>query len=90
MIDGLRRGFGLLIQLVTGIIEQSGFGDLRQRRVFRPPTGEVQQVKSIGAQGPQGKLANPLNIEEGLAQATSRPRSSSTRQGEALAGADGR
>jgi hypothetical protein len=38
MIYGLRRGFGLLIQLVTGIIEQGGFGDLRQRRAFRPPT----------------------------------------------------
>ena len=28
MIYGLRRGFGLLIQLVTDIVEQGGFSDL--------------------------------------------------------------
>ena len=51
MIDGLRRGLGLLIQLMTDIVQQGGLGDPGQRpgRVLEP-AGEVQQVISIGAQ----------------------------------------
>jgi hypothetical protein len=55
MIYGLGRGFGLLIQLVTGIIEQGGFSGLRQRRAFRPPTYEIL-VARIALQRPKIKV----------------------------------
>ena len=32
MIYGLRRGFRLLIELVTDVVEQGGLGDFRQRQ----------------------------------------------------------
>src|SRR5215472_5261884 len=69
MIHSLGRGFGFLVELMADVVEQSGLGDLRQRmwqRLFAPPTGEVQQVISISAQGAQRQLANALTIEEGI------------------------
>jgi hypothetical protein len=68
MIDGLRRGLGLLVQLMTDIVQQSGLGDLGQRlhRRLQPPAGEVQQVICVGPQRTQGELPNALAIEEGV------------------------
>jgi len=68
MIHGLRRGFGLLVQLVTNIVQQGGLGDFRQglRRLLTPPTGEVEQVVSISAEGPRRELPDALGIEESI------------------------
>ena len=69
MIHGLGRGLRLLVELMTDVVEQPRLGDLRQRlwqRVLAPPTGEVQQIVSIGAQGTEGPLANALSIQEGI------------------------
>jgi hypothetical protein len=69
MIYGLRRGLGILIELVTDVVEQSGLGDFRQRqwqRRFVPPACEVEQVISVSTEGTQGQLANVLAIEEGI------------------------
>ena len=69
MIYGLWRWLGILIELVTDIVEQSGLGDLRQRqwqRRFAPPACEVEGVISVSTQGTQGQLANVLTIEEGI------------------------
>ncbi len=51
MIYGLRRGLGLLVQLVPHIVQQRGFGDLgKGLGLALKPTGEVKQVIGIGPQ----------------------------------------
>src|SRR5215469_1833267 len=54
VIDGLRRGFGLVIELAANIVEQEGLVELRQRVPCRPqPTCQVEQVIGVSAQGAQ-------------------------------------
>jgi hypothetical protein len=55
MIHSLRRRLGLLVELMADIVEQGGLRDFRQRPcwVLRPPSGEVEQVKGIGAERAQ-------------------------------------
>jgi hypothetical protein len=66
MVHGLRRGLGLLVELMADVFQQSRFGNLSQglRRLLPPPAGEVQQVVSISAQRTRRELADALGIEE--------------------------
>ena len=67
MIHGLRGGLGLLVELVTDIVEQGGLADLGQRPGWvLKPAGEVEQVIGVGSQGTQRQLADALGIEEGI------------------------
>src|SRR6266567_2295947 len=67
MIHGLRRGLGLLVELMTDVVEQCGLGDFGQRlgRLLEP-AGEVQQVIGVSAERTQRELANALSIEKGV------------------------
>ena len=52
VIYGLGCGLRLLIELIANVIEQRGFGDLRQRlrRLLGPPAGKVQQIVCVSTQ----------------------------------------
>src|SRR6266700_2713687 len=67
MIHGLRRGLGLLVELMTDVVEQCGLGDFGQRlgRLLEP-AGEVQQVIGVSAERTQRELANALSIEKAI------------------------
>ena len=66
MIDSLRSGLWLLLELVTDIIEQSGFIHLEQGTggMLLPPTCEVQKVISKSTKRTEGALANALGVQE--------------------------
>ena len=50
MIHSLRCGLGLLLELMTDIGDERGFGDLRERLVLRfKPASKVEQVISVNA-----------------------------------------
>ena len=49
MIYGLRRGLGLLVQLMTNVVQQRGFGDRGKcLGASLKPTREVQKVVGVG------------------------------------------
>jgi hypothetical protein len=66
MVDGGGSGFGIFVELIADIVEQSGFIHLKQSpgRMLQAPPCEMQEIISIGAQGTEGQLANALGIEE--------------------------
>src|SRR5260370_2971152 len=66
MINGLRGGWGLFIELVAHIMEQSRFLHLQQSvgGMLLAPTCEVQEIISKDAQGTERELANTLRIQE--------------------------
>ena len=66
VIDGLGGGLGVLVKLVTDIIEEGGFVQLGEgsRRGLRPPASEVQQVIAIGAYGARRKPTDMLQVEK--------------------------
>ena len=66
-IHGRRRRLWLLVELRADVFEEGGivdFGQGQWEQPLGPPAGEVQQVKSVGAQGTQRELANALRVEE--------------------------
>jgi len=51
MIYGLRRGLGLLVQLMPNIVQQGGFSDRGKGLMLAlKPTSEMKQVIGVGAQ----------------------------------------
>ena len=56
MVDSLGSGFGIFVELIADIIQQSGFIHLLQDRcgMLEVPAREVQQIISIAAQGAGG------------------------------------
>ena len=67
MIHRRRRGLRILLELMTDIVDERGFGDLGERLMLRlEPPGEVEQVVGVDAQRARGKLAQALGIEESV------------------------
>jgi hypothetical protein len=53
MIHGLRCGFGLLLKLMTNIVNQRGLGDFRKRPMLQfEPAGKVEKVVGVDAKRP--------------------------------------
>jgi len=67
MVDGRRRGWGLMIELEANIVEQEGLIELGQSLLgLVEPARQVQQIIGVSTQGAAGELANALGIEEGV------------------------
>src|SRR5258707_14848853 len=67
MIHGLWFGLGILLELMTNIVDERGLGDFSQRLILRyEPAGEVEEVVGVDAKRPRGKLAKALSVEEGI------------------------
>jgi len=58
MIHGLRGGFGILLELMTDIVDDRGLRDLGKRPMLRfEPAGEIEEVVGVDAQRTGRKLA---------------------------------
>src|SRR6266403_2395803 len=67
MIHGLRCGFGILLELMTNIVDDRGLGHLGESSVLRfEPAGEIEKVVGVAAKRPWGELPESLTIEEGI------------------------
>jgi hypothetical protein len=65
MIDGLRCGSWLLVQLMANIVQQGGLGDGSQGLMLAlKPTSEVKQFIGVGAQRVRRQLPHMLGIEK--------------------------
>ena len=67
MIHGLRGGFGILLELMTDIVDDRGLRDLGKRPMLRfEPAGEIEEVVGVDAQRTGRKLAEALTVQEGI------------------------
>src|SRR6516164_5225105 len=63
MVDGLRRGLGLLAELIPDVVQQCGFCDVSKRLALKPAS-EMKQIISVGPERAWRQLTDMLRIEE--------------------------
>jgi hypothetical protein len=67
MIHGLRCGFGILLELMTNIVDDRGLGHLGESSVLGfEPAREIEKVVGVDAKRPWGELPESLTIEEDI------------------------
>src|SRR5215831_10958441 len=67
MIHSLRRRLGILLELMTDIVDERGLGDLGKRSTLRfEPAGEIEEVVGVDAKRTGRKLAEALTVQEGI------------------------
>ena len=65
MINCLRGGLGILLELEADIVDDCGLGDLGKRQAqWLDPTSEVEQVIGVDTERPRGELPEALRVEK--------------------------
>ena len=63
VVDRLRRGLWILIELIADIVDDRGFGNLCKRQaLWFEPAGEVEQVLGVDTERTQRELAKALRV----------------------------
>src|SRR6516165_1611036 len=67
MIHGSWAGPGILLELMTNVVDERGLGDLCKRPMLRfEPAGEVEQVVGVDANRSWRELPEALSVEESI------------------------